>query len=436
MTQLDPMAPPKPKFSFIAWGFWSLFVIGAAASIYRYADPAPPKKLVISTGEGEGNYESYAKAYQTLMKLDGVNLDVRQSSGAWENLERLKDPKSDVEVGFVHDGLGNPDDAPDLVSLGSMYYEPIWIFYRANKKISRLIETKGKRFAVGPLGGGTRRLVEAILNANGINKTNTKLTDDGWDDAAKALRANRVDVIALIGTPDEELIVQLVKDKSIQLMNMDQADAIARQFPYLHHLTLPHGAIDLATNSPAEDINLISPTATLIARNDVHPALIYLLLKTASEIHNEPGVFEKKNEFPSDTDYQFPLSDDAKEFYKSGTPFWHRFLPFWLATIVQRFIFLVLPTMAILLPVLRLIPRMRQWRIKSKIYRRYGELKFLEMQIHPKTSKDHLDEFLKRLDRIEEQVKNMKVPLEYTEHLYGLRGHIDFVRARIHSAQG
>ena len=402
---------------------------------YKYVNPAPPNHLVIITGEGEGDYQSYAKLYKDILKEDGVTLEIRPSSGAMENYQKLKDEKSDVDVGFVQDGLGDSEEAPDLSSLGSLYYEPVWVFYRSSlKEITRFSQLIGKRIAVGNEGGGTHALSEKLLRSSGVTPKNAQYRMLSWQAAADALHSSSAgtaaDAAFFLATPDEPLIKQMLADKSLRLMSVDQAEAITRQIPFLHHLILPHGAIDLTHNLPPEDVHLVSPTATLLVRDSLHPALAYLLLKAASQVHGEPGIFERKNEFPIDKDDQFPLSDQARAYYKTGAPFWQRYLPFWLATLVERFIVFIIPALVFVLPVLRLFPRFASWRIKSKIYRHYGELKFLETQVQLDKTHQKDSKYLEELDQIEARVNAMKVPLEYQEHLYGLRGHIEFVRAR------
>ncbi|MBC7693517.1 MAG: ABC transporter substrate-binding protein [Methylotenera sp.] len=407
--------------------------------IYQRFNPAPPDHLVISTSDGEGDYASYARLYQSLLKEQGVDLQIITSSGGMENLNRLKDPKSDVDIGFVQDGVGSPDEAPNLVSLGSLYYEPIWLFYRPGAKgesLSRFSQFAGKTIAVGKTGGGTRSLSLRLLATGGISHANARLVDLGWDAGAEALQKGEVDAAIFLGTPDEPLIKTLIENPHLRLMSLDQAEAITRQIPYLHHLVLPHGAMDLKNNLPQEDIHLIAPTATLLVRDSLHPALIYLLLKAASQVHNGPGIFEAKNEFPADKDDQFPLSDDAKNYYKSGVPFWQKHLPFWLATLLDRFLLLILPMVALLLPVIRMIPRIMNWRVRSRIFQRYGELKFLETQIKPGVGSEKYAHFLDTLDRIEERVNQMKIPLDFSDHIYVLREHIDFVRARLRRVLG
>ena len=178
-------------------------------------------------------------------------------------------------------------------------------------------------------------------------------------------------------------------------------------------------------------MNLVSSTATLMVRDDLHPAISFLLLKAAKFVHSGRGIFQSRNEFPMEKDYVFPLSEDAEQFYKSGGPFWQRYLPFWLAAMVDRFILVVIPLLAVVIPLVKIVPQIYMWRIRSRIYQRYGELRFLETQMQSKNNAEQVQEHLKKLDSIEEKVNHMKVPLNFTEHLYSLRGHIDFVRSRL-----
>jgi TRAP transporter TAXI family solute receptor len=403
---------------------------------YKFVDPAPPKHLVISTGEDEGDYQSFAKQYQEIMKEDGVQLEIRQSSGAMENFQKLKDPKSDVEVAFMQDGLATAEDAPDVSSLGSLYYEPVWIFYRGDKAWTRLTHLLGKRIAIGQRGGGTAAVAARLLKIAGVTNQNATFIEEGSGDAVAALKSGRADAAIFIRTPEDPLIAELAGTPGIHLMSMDQAEALSRRNPYLHHLTLPHGALDLARGIPEKDVELVSPTATLLVKDTLHPALTYLMLKAISQVHDDPGIFEKRNEFPVDKDDDFPLAAEAKRFYKSGAPFWQRYLPFWLATLVERFIFLIIPTIAVVLPMVRSVPRFLTWRVKNRIVQRYGELKFLEARIRPgegqKLNREHLHE----LDRIEDKVNQMRVPLDFTDNIYVLREHIDFVRRRLERSLG
>lgn len=398
----------------------------------HYITPAPPRKIVISTGDGEGDYAVFAKLYQDILKNDGIQLEIRPSKGAVENLERLNDPKSGVQVAFVQDGVGGVESSPDLSSLGSLYYEPIWIFYPSGKNtIHRLTELTGKRIAIGATGSGTQFLTQRLLRAAGIDVKTAQLMKIGSTAAAQALRENQVDVGFFMAPIDDPVVKQLARDPSMQIMSLDQAEAISRQNPYLHHLILPHGTIDLKLGIPATDIDMVAPTATLLVRDDIHPSMSYLLLHALSQVHDDPGIFEKRKEFPTDNNYEFPLSDEAARFYKSGLPFWQKYLPYWAASLLDRFLVVILPLLALLYPIVKAIPNLYRWRIRTRIYRHYGELKFLETQLQPLSGQNSLHRFYSQLDEIEDRVNQMKVPLEFSEHIYSLRGHIDLVRARL-----
>lgn len=418
------------KVRWLALGSYVLLLLVALIVAHRYANPAPPERIVISTGADEGDYQTYAGMYRDSIKKSGVELVVRPSTGTVQNLSLLKDPRSDVDVAFVQDGLDTSEEDSPLFSLGSLYYEPLWVFYRGEAQLTRFSQLVGKKLAIGVRGGGTQALAERLLTASGVDETNSTFLYLEYDAAVAALKSGAADAGFFLTTPDDELIKTLLATAELRLLSVDQAEAITRQLPFLHHLVLPHGAIDLKTNLPAEDVHLVSSTATLVARKDLHPALIDLLLRAATEVHSEPGIFEKKGEFPVDKDYDFRISPEAKRFYISGERFWLRHLPFWLANLVERFIHLV-PLLALFLPLVRIVPRFVEWWSKSGIYKRYGELKYLETQLKNETDYVRYTEHLKELDGIEDRVNRMKVPLEYAQHVYSLREHIEFVRGKL-----
>ncbi len=340
------------KANWLILAAYAALLVAAVCVAKRYANPAPPNHIVISTGDDEGDYQSYAEQYKTLIKKSGVELVIRPSTGTAENLSRLKDAGSDVDVAFIQDGLEPNSEDSGLVSLGSLYYEPLWVFYRGDAVVNRFSQLVGKKLAIGEQNSGTAMLSQRLLKACGIDDKNVQFQNLHYKQAAEALKKGEVDAAFFIATPDDALVKQLLLESDLKLMNVDQAEAITRQMPFLHHLILPHGTIDLHNNIPGEDVHLVSSTATLVARQGLHPALIGLLLKAATEVHSDPGIFEQKGEFPEDKDYDFPISPEAKRYYTSGAPFWQRYLPFWVATLVERFILVVLPLLALILPLL------------------------------------------------------------------------------------
>jgi TRAP transporter TAXI family solute receptor len=426
--QASTHKPQNVRKDVIYFSLYVVFIVAVLVTAYRFVNPAPPDHIVMMAGDGEGDYLNYAKAYQAEIKDEGIRVDIRKSSGTVENLKALQDPTSDADVGFVIDGLASSEQDPDLVSLGSLYYEPIWIFYRGSRELTRLSQLQGLKISLGEHGSGTEALALRLLETAGVTDSGHAFQFMTWDAAEESLRAGRVDAAFFVATPEDPQIEELIADSSIRLMSLDQAEALTKHLPFLHELKLPHGAINLKQNLPAHDTQMLAATTTLVAKEDLHPALIYLLLKAATQIHNEPGIFESKGEFPTDKDYELPMADAAKQYYKSGTPFWQKHLPFWLAILVDRFILVGLPLIALIYPMIKAVPRFFQWRTKNKIYKRYGELKYLETQILNEVNHEQYQAHLRQLDVIEDRVNDMKLPLDFSEHVYVLREHIDLVR--------
>ncbi len=403
-----------------------LFIITLLIWAFSSVEPAPPKSFIMTTGSETGAYHVFAKRYQEILLRDGIHIELRTSSGSVENLSRLKDPASGVQVGFVQGGIAGTKDVADLMSLGSLYYEPLWIFYRGIGSIYRINQLWGKKLAIGPEGSGTRNLVIQLFSANGMD-VDENMLPLGGSAAAEALKKGEVDAVFMIAGIDAPVVKDLTHTSGINIMNLSQAAAYSKQFPFLSMVTLPRGGIDLAQNLPAQDVAMIAPTANLIARNDIHPAIVALLVKAAIEIHNGPGLFQRVREFPAAMHSEIPTSSDAERYLKSGPPMLQRYLPFWVATMIDRFIVILLPLLA-LIPIVKLIPAIYAWRIRSRIFHLYGELGKLDKDIRNSYMPNMQDNYLQRLKVLEEESNRKSLPLSYAHQLYMLREHINLVR--------
>jgi TRAP transporter TAXI family solute receptor len=405
----------------------------------RYIRPAPPDTLIISTGGEGGAYQRFGAAYKDVLARYDIQVTEEASAGSTENLERLRDPEHAVDAAFIQGGTARVQEDDTLVSLGSLYNEPLWIFYRAeleadDKPLTRISELKGRRIAIGGTGSGTRHLALELLQANQIDAGNAKLLEQSGTGLAKTFAAKRIDAAFVVGPPQSATVWMLLHTPGLKLMSLVQAEAYTRRFPYLSTLVLPRGAIDLATDMPPRDIKLVASTASLVVREDTHPALIDLLMIALTEIHGVPGVFQKPGEFPRatvTTGADFPLSKEAERYYKSGKPFLQRYLPFWAATLVDRMVVMLIPLIAVLIPVLKIAPGLYDWRVKSRIYRRYGELKFIEAEVDADPTRQTREEWLKRLDAIEHDVNSLPMPVTFADMVYTLRSHIVLVRKAI-----
>ena len=397
---------------------------------YWLIDPAPPKKIVVSISKQDGNYQAYASLYGVLLQQDGVTLEIRESDGPLQSLAELRKEDVDVDMALMPGGAASLESTVGLVSLGSLYYEPLWIFHGAKHKVESLAELKGKRIAVGRPGSGSHILSGMLLDAAGVTAKNSNLLEVGDEEAADALRQGLVDVVFLSGVPTTPLILEVAAMPGVNLADLSEAEAFSRQFNFLHHLVLPRGALSLKSNIPPHEVHMLAPTVTLVARESMHQALVYLVLKVISRVHGGAGMLQQAREFPSNKDADFEMSSQAAHFYESGPPFLDRYLPFWAATFVNRVLIILLPLAALAIPLSRTAPALYAWLVKSRIYKLYGELRFLEMQLR-NAQQDELPSFRKELDAIENKVNNLKLPVAFSSHLYELRSHIGLVRARL-----
>ncbi len=410
-----------------------LILVAVVGGTFLFFYLAPPHTIIVSSGPKGSMFERYAERYAKILKQNGVTLRILPSEGSVDNIKRLADPSSKVDVGFVQGGVTKDIKTDKLVSLGSISYEPLYVFYGGRSSIERLSQLTGKRIAIGEVGSGTHTLSLALLAANGIEPGGpTKVLEMDSDEAAKAMLDGKVDSVFLMGdSVSTALIRQLLHTPGINLFDFAQADAYTRRMAYLNKVILPKGSIDVGKGTPASDVFLLAPTIELIAREDLHPALSDLLLEAARQVHSRPGLLRRKGEFPAPIEQEIRISDDADHFYKSGKSFFYRYLPFWLASLANRIVVVLVPMIILLLPGLRIIPAIYKWRFKSRLLRWYHELMIIEQRPLTQMEPDKRRELLERLDKIEEAVNRMKVPALFADQFYDLRGHIKFVHEKM-----
>jgi TRAP-type uncharacterized transport system substrate-binding protein len=429
--------PKLPRISWrdLAATLGPVLILSVAAILValHFVRPAPPSSLGISSGPEGSTYRAMAEKYRDVLARNGVTLKILPSEGSMDNLRQLADDDSEADIAFVPSGFSAGTDISDLVSLGSVFYQPLTIFYRSPKPLERLSELKEKRIAIGGTGSGTRFLALGLLKANGIEpKGSTKLEDLEGEAAMKALIAHQVDAIFLSGDSAAPAnIRQLLHTKGISLFEFPQADGYVRRFRFLSKLEIPAGAFDLGENLPARPINMLAPTVELVARWDLHPALSDLLIEAAREVNGQASLLQNAGEFPAPLPHDFPISSDASRYYKSGKGFVYRYLPFWLASLTDRAVVLLVPILVLLIPGLRLVPTLYGWRVKNRIYRHYGDLMSLERAALEPMTPEERAALIKRLDEIETSVISVRMPGAYADQLYVLRQHIKFARTHL-----
>ena len=399
--------------------------------VLLFVNSSAPTTITITSGPPGSVFQRNAERYQKILKAEGVTLRILPSGGSIDNFKRLSDRRQNVDVGFVLGGEVQDTDVGDLVSLGSVSYQPLMIFYRGKPR-KLLSEFAGQRLDIGEEGSGTRSLALALLKVNGIEPGGeTKFVDsDAEENSARALLDNRIDALFLMGDSTSTVLMrQLLHTPDVHLFSFVQADGYTRRIHYLNKLELPQGSLDFGKDVPDEDVHLIGPTVELVARKGLHPALSDLLLEAAREVHGRPGLFKKRGEFPSPLEHEFPISSDATRYYASGKSFLYRTFPFWLASVIARAIAVILPVAMLLIPSLRYVPMIYRWRIESRIRRWYRALFELERDAFgAPIDADRREDLLRRLNLIENNVNKIVVPAAFGDLFYGLRGHISFVR--------
>ena len=419
-----------------SWVTCLLAVVLVFAAVFWFFHSAPPHTITLTSGPKGSSFESTALKYQAILEKKGVTLQIVPSAGAEENLQRLQNPAAGVDVGFVQGGVTNRTDGTKtnpVVSLGSLSFQPMMIFYSGSATMQVLSELKGKRLVIGPPGSGDRALALNLLATNGISSnSDTTFVDLEAAAAANALHEGAVDAIFMMGdSASTEVMRALLVSTNIHLYNVVQADGYVRRFTYLSKLDLPRGSIDFGQDIPNHDVTLIGPTVELLARTELHPALSDLLLEAAQQVNGTPGLLRRKGEFPAPLEHDFPISADALRFYKSGKGFFYRYLPFWLASLVNRILVSFVPMVVILVPAMRVIPALFNWRMQARIFHWYRSLLALEKDVQTEAARTQREQLLSRLDEIEIAVNKMKVPASFADQFYALRGHIAFVRTRL-----
>lgn len=435
-----PSAPPSPPPGAMSLGLsrrerliglvvFALAGVLVAALIAAFWRPGPPDRVVMSTGAEDGAYHAFALRYRAALARAGVELVLQPSAGAVQNLERLRDPASSVSVALVQGGLAEPEAVSGLVSLGAVAYEPVWVFHRAGLRLERFGDLAAARVAAGTPGSGTRRLAEQLFQRHGVDPASASLLPLSGLKAADALERGEADAAFIVSAPEGAAVRRLLAAQGIELWSMRHAEAYVRQFPVLTRIEIPEGAADLRDTLPRRAVTLVSVKANLVAREDLHPVLVDLLLDAAREVHSAGGVIQRPGEFPSLDAAEYPASAEAERYYKRGPSALRRYLPFWTVVWIERFIFFGLPLLAVGIPLARLTPAVYSWAIRRRIYRWYDQLVLVERAVG--AGHGNRDELLARLAQIESRINRLRIPPAYGSEAYTLRTHIELVRRRL-----
>jgi TRAP-type uncharacterized transport system substrate-binding protein len=420
---------------------WQLFKGFAAAlsmlSIVSlaliYFVPATPSKVIMATGPKGSVSDYYGHQYRETFARSGVELELRQTAGSAENLGLLQDPKSGVEIAYMIGGISDGRHAPGMLSLGTVYITPVWLFYSSSEPIDHLSQLTGKRIAVGQTGGALQALVEKVLGKAGVTSENATLLPISATAAVEALNDGKADAVWVIGPPDAPSVHALLQNPNVRIMNFPAAEALAIMFPEFVRLVLPQGVIDFRRNIPPHDVPLIGVSGKLLVRSDLHPEIVPLMLQAMVEAHSARGVFQRSGEFPNGSDTEYPVAAAATDFYKNGPSYLQRHVPLWLSVHVQRALAVLVTAIAIGFPLFRLMPVAYTWFNRRRLFYWYAQLKALEASFDSDPADKQLGRKQAEIERIEDAVSHIQFPLTFSDQVYNLRSHIEIVRHKIAS---
>ena len=425
----------------VSAGPFLVLAVALLVTAYWWLDPNPPKRVTLATGPAQSAYEEFGKRYAMLLAKDGIEVALLPSAGSAANLELLRQGKADL--GFVQGGSGGAGNeaagqpADDgLESLGSLFVEPVWLFYREEAArrmnpqavLSALPDLKGLRVNVGTPGSGLPSLMDKLLESNRIEPAALVLSQLEPTPATVAFLGGELDAIVFASAPESLMVQMLLQTPGVKLMDFAQNEAYSRRFPFLSPALLPRGVVDLAGNIPPQDVRLVAPTTTLLTRPGTHPALLQLFALAGNEIHGSAGWFKRAREYPKLANSEAPITAEAERSINNDKPFLQRYLPFWVANLVERMWLVMGIILAIMLPLSRIVPPLYEFRVRSRIFRWYGQLRDIENRIDdPNATAGLLDE----LGSLERRAEKISVPLSYASELYALRGNIGLVRKKL-----
>ena len=408
-----------------------LGIAGIGWFALSYFMPAPPSTVTLATAFKGTSFDYYGGRYRDAFARSQVKLELRETGGTEENLSLLQNPDSGVQIAFVYGGISNGEQAPGLLSLGIIYNTPFWIFYSSNEPLDRLSQLKGKRIAVGPIGSGVRQIADKVLGTDGVTAATATFLPYTGAAAVDALKDGKVDAVWISSTPGTPIIQTMLRMPNVRLMSFTRAEALTRIFPDLVRLALPQGVFDIAGDIPPNDVSLIGTTVHVLVRDDLHPAIVRLLLQTMIKEHGGPGIFQRAGEFPTSTDADFPMAESAVDFYKNGPSYMQAHLPLWLSVYLKRAIALLVAGIAIGIPLFSFAPKLYRGLVEYRLGSIYRRLRAIEARLQNDVMIADVLTLEADLDQVDREISNLGVPMQHSQLFFSIKSHVDDVRARL-----
>ena len=418
---------------------WLVPVIaGLVGALFYFVAPPPPMHARMATGAAGGGYHAFAERLRDELARQGFTLELVQSRGSQDNLAKLD--AGEVELALVQSGQElnlSAAQREKIAGLGVMYREPLWLFLGAKVKFERLADLLPLRLAIGTEGSGTQAVTAALLGANRIAPGDypQQWRAIGGTPAAEALIAGQLDAAFFVGPAENPLIQRLAAEPKVHLVGLRRIDAYLARLPYLSRVQVGEGMLDLGRNVPDRDIATLGPVAALAAGENFHPSLTPLILEAARTVLKNGSLLDPAGSYPARPPRSLPILDEAEYYYAKGLPILQRYLPFRIASLADRYIILAIPLVILLFPLFKAIGPIYQWRIRARIYRWYKHLREIDQQLYKGQLNGNIDAEIERLEKLEDELARVEVPLSYSSELYELHMHLRYMIERLHAVQ-
>ncbi|MBP9491373.1 MAG: TAXI family TRAP transporter solute-binding subunit [Aliarcobacter sp.] len=405
------------------------------ASFYftsKFIQPSPNKEITIATGSINGEYYQTALKYKEILEKQKLKVNILTSNGSIENVQLLNEKKADIA--FVQNGIEILENENNLQAIASVYYEPLWIFYKNESySMDYIIQLISKKISIGTQGSGTKDLSLKLLKNNGIDENNTQILNHTNQEAKDLLLNGEIDAMFIISSADSKIVKELLENPSIRLFSFKRAKAYSRKYIFLESNPLYEGTIDLYKNLPFEDVNLLMTTANLIVRDDFSDELIRLILKEIKPLHNKKGLFEIENQFPNIDNLSLEINEDANRYFTYGDTWLEKLFPYWIASNIDRLKILLIPLITLMIPLSKGFFPLYRWSIRSKIYKWYKQIQTIDLASFD-AKEDELKTLSKTITQLRHEIKaETKVPLSYMGEYYDLIMHLELVISNINT---
>ncbi|WP_458097276.1 TAXI family TRAP transporter solute-binding subunit [Roseomonas sp. WA12] len=410
-----------------SWGLVVLVTVVGLVVAWRFVSPAPPDTVRFAVpADPNSSYAQTVDEYEKQLRAEDFKVERVTSQGSADNVRLIREGR--VDMALVQGGVAPAAGTERLVTLGQVFFEPAWVFVRAQQGGGSPVQAlRGQRVAVGPEGSGTRVLAMSLLAANGLGADAIQPVPLAGNEAAEALATGQVQAAVLVAARPTDAINRLIRTEGVNLLNFgSRADAYAVHLPYLTPVRLPNGSLSLAEDLPRGDVTLMAPAASLLARDDLNPQVAALMMRILRDTHKGRTLFSAEGRFPSGLSHEVPLQEDAARFYEKGVSFLQTYLPFWLAITVERLWVLLIPLVTLLLPLARIAPPIYTWQIERQLWGIYNKLR----KIDEESEKGLSMQTAAKLDALDKEAQELKLPDSYADRIYQLRHQISWLRQR------